>query len=170
MKEGRGDNVNMMDLDPREENQQERLEPSETLREVAIGPHLHQSTKIGTSLAPSEEKDLIELLRKNLDLFAWAPSDMPDIDPSIACHHLDVNPTVKPVVQRKRKMGEERRKAVDEEVKRLQEARFISEIKYPTWLANTVLVKKASGKWKMENVCRLHRSEHGLPQGSLPFT
>jgi len=58
-------------------------------------------------------------LRRNLDLFAWAPSDLPGIDPSIACHHLDVNPTVKPVVQRKRKMGEERRKAVDEEVKRL---------------------------------------------------
>jgi len=38
---------------------------------------------------------------------------------------------------------------VDEEVKRLQEARFISEIKYPTWLANTVLVKKASEKWRM---------------------
>ena len=74
---------------------------------------------------------------------------MPGIDPSIACHHLDVNPTVKPVVQRKRKMGEERRKTVDEEVKRLHEARFISEIKYPTWLANTVLVKKALGKWRM---------------------
>ena len=148
-KESRGDSVNMVDLDPREEYQQKRLEPTETLKEVAIGPHPHQSTKIGTSLVPSEEEDLIDLLRKNLDLFAWAPSDMPDIDPRIACHHLDVNPMVKPIVQRKRKMGEERRKAVDEEVKRLQEARFISEIKYPTWLANTVLVKKASGKWRM---------------------
>jgi len=38
---------------------------------------------------------------------------------------------------------------VDEEVKKLQEARFISEIKYHTWLANTVLVKKACGKWRM---------------------
>ena len=38
---------------------------------------------------------------------------------------------------------------MDEEVNRLQEARFISEIKYPTWLANTVLVKKASEKWRM---------------------
>jgi len=74
---------------------------------------------------------------------------MPGIDPNVACHHLDVNPTVKPVVQRKRMLGEERRKAVDEEVKRLQEACFINEIKYPTWLANTVLVKKASRKWRM---------------------
>jgi len=87
-----------VDLDPREEYQQERLEPTETLKEVAIGPHPHQSTKIGTSLAPSEEEGLIDLLRKNLDLFALAPSYMLGIDPSIACHHLDVNPTVKPVV------------------------------------------------------------------------
>jgi hypothetical protein len=46
-------------------------------------------------------------------------------------------------------MGEERRKAVDDEVRRLVDARFISEIKYPTWLANTVLMKKANGKWRM---------------------
>ena len=118
------------------------MEPTEDLKEVMIGSQPHQSAKIGTSLTPSEEKDLIQLLKGNLDLFAWAPLDMPGIDPNVACHHLVVNPTVKPVFQRKRKLGEERRKAVDEEVKRLQEARFISEIKYPTWLANTVLVKK----------------------------
>jgi len=74
---------------------------------------------------------------------------MPGIDPSIVCHHLTVSPRIKPLVQRKRKLGEERRKVVDEEVKKLKDARFIIEIKYPTWLANTVLVKKASGKWRM---------------------
>jgi hypothetical protein len=74
---------------------------------------------------------------------------MPRMDPDIACHHLSIKPGVKPVVQRKRKMGEERRKAVYEEVKRLVDAHFISEIKYPTWLANTVLVKKANRKWRM---------------------
>lgn len=74
---------------------------------------------------------------------------MPGNDPDVACHHLSVNPNVKPVVQQKRKLGEERRKAIDEEVKKLVDACFISKIKYPTWLANTVLVKKASGKWRM---------------------
>jgi len=148
-KEGKSDNVNMVDLDPREEYQQERLEPTEEIKEVLIGSQPHQLTKIGTSLDPAEEEDLVQLLKTNLDLFAWAPSDMPRIDPSVACHHLAVNPTVKPVVQRKRKLGEERRKVVDEEVKRLQEARFISEIKYPAWLANTFLVKKDYGKWRM---------------------
>jgi hypothetical protein len=40
-------------------------------------------------------------------------------------------------------------KVVDEEVKKLKDARFISEMKYPTWLANTMWVKKASRKWRM---------------------
>jgi len=100
-------------------------------------------------LEPDEEIALTKLLQDNLDLFAWQPSDMPGIDPSIVCHHLTVSPRIKPLVQRKRKLGEERRKVVDEEVKKLKDARFIIEIKYPTWLANTVLVKKASGKWRM---------------------
>jgi len=52
-------------------------------------------------------------------------------------------------MQRKRKLGEERKKVVEEELKKLVDARFISEIKYPTWLANIVLVKKSSGKWRM---------------------
>jgi hypothetical protein len=47
------------------------------------------------------------------------------------------------------KEGEERRKAVDEEVKKLLEARFTTKIKYHTWLANVVIVKKSSGKWRM---------------------
>ncbi|GAU37228.1 hypothetical protein TSUD_375300 [Trifolium subterraneum] len=48
-----------------------------------------------------------------------------------------------------RKVGEERRAAITEEVAKLKEAGFIEEIKYPTWLANVVMVKKASGKWRM---------------------
>ena len=42
---------------------------------------------------------------------------MPGIIPDVVCHHLSVNPDVKLVVQRKRKLGEERKKDVDEEVK-----------------------------------------------------
>jgi hypothetical protein len=53
------------------------------------------------------------------------------------------------VVQRKRKQGEERRAAVDEEVAKLIKAQFIEEIKYPEWLANVVMVKKSNGKWRM---------------------
>ena len=43
----------------------------------------------------------------------------------------------------------ERDQAIAEEVHKLQEANFIREVYYPNWLANVVMVKKASGKWRM---------------------
>ena len=38
--------------------------------------------------------------------------------------------------------------AVEEEVDRLLENRAIQEVIYPTWLSNTVVVKKKNGKWR----------------------
>jgi hypothetical protein len=46
-------------------------------------------------------------------------------------------------------MSEEKVKAVEAEVHRLQDAQVIREVKYPVWLANTVPVKKKNGKWRM---------------------
>jgi len=44
-------------------------------------------------------------------------------------------------------MGEERCKAVKEEVDKLLRANFIREVRFFTWLTNIVMVKKANGKW-----------------------
>jgi ribosomal protein S4E len=46
-------------------------------------------------------------------------------------------------------MSEEKVKAVEAEVQRLQDAKVTREVKYPVWLANTVPVKKKNGKWRM---------------------
>ena len=46
-------------------------------------------------------------------------------------------------------MEEELRSVVKAEVKKLLDARFIREVRYSTWLANVVMVKKANSKWKM---------------------
>ena len=45
--------------------------------------------------------------------------------------------------------GPERDRAITEEIRKLQEASFIREVYYPDRLANVVMVKKASGKWRM---------------------
>ncbi|MCI75298.1 hypothetical protein A2U01_0096566, partial [Trifolium medium] len=63
---------------------------------------------------------------------------MPGIDESVITHKLSISPNTKPISQRKRKVGEERRATINEEVVRLKEAGFIEEIKYPSWLANVV--------------------------------
>ena len=44
----------------------------------------------------------------------------------------------------------ERDRAIVEEVRKLQKASFIREVYYPDWLTNVVMVKKASGKWRMD--------------------
>nr|KYP50293.1 Transposon Ty3-I Gag-Pol polyprotein [Cajanus cajan] len=46
-------------------------------------------------------------------------------------------------------MGGDRAQAVKEETAKLLQAGFIREIKYSTWLANVVMVKKANKKWRM---------------------
>ncbi|GAU50470.1 hypothetical protein TSUD_137230 [Trifolium subterraneum] len=114
-----------------------------------IGENSHQLTNLGTNLGEEEKREIIAILKENADLFAWKSSDMPGIDESIITHKLTISPSAKPVCQRKRKVGEERRLAIDEEVAKLREADFIEEVKYPDWLANIVMVKKQNGKWRM---------------------
>jgi hypothetical protein len=59
-----------------------------------------------------------------------------------------VDPKAKPISQ-KRKLGEERKKAIKQELEGIVKVGFIREIQYTTWLANFIMVKKANGKWQM---------------------
>ncbi|RDX68189.1 hypothetical protein CR513_52840, partial [Mucuna pruriens] len=61
---------------------------------------------------------------------------MPGIDPKFICHHLSISSGFRPVAQQRRKLGEEKRKVVHEETKKLFTANFICEIQYSIWLAN----------------------------------
>ena len=74
---------------------------------------------------------------------------MPGIDPSITVHKLNVSPSFPPIRQKKRVFAPEQNQAIAKEVHKLQEASFIKEVYNPNWLANVVMVKKASGKWMM---------------------
>jgi hypothetical protein len=74
---------------------------------------------------------------------------MPGIDPDIISHRLNIDPTARPVKQKKRNFAPERNKAIAEEVDKLMDANFIREVHYPDWLANVVMVKKSTGKWRM---------------------
>ena len=86
------------------------------------------------------------MLKTNKKSFAWSAVDMPGIDPSIICHELNVDPSFKPMKQKRRKLGVERAKAVNDEVDKLLKIGSIREVQYPDWLANTVVVKKKNGK------------------------
>nr|KYP52864.1 hypothetical protein KK1_025250 [Cajanus cajan] len=84
-----------------------------------------------------------------MSAFAWHVKDMPGVDPDFMCHKLAIDPRAKPVIQKRRKFGEDKRKAIAEETDKLLTTGFVREIQYPTWLANVVMVRKSSEKWRM---------------------
>lgn len=86
---------------------------------------------IGADLDTGIQESLIKFLKANIDTFPWSIHDMVGISLDVISHKLNVDPTFKPVKQKRRKLGAERAKAVFDEVKKLLEARLIIEVQYP---------------------------------------
>ncbi|KAL0404048.1 UNVERIFIED_CONTAM: Retrovirus-related Pol polyprotein from transposon gypsy [Sesamum radiatum] len=128
----------------------ERMEPVEEFKTVSLIAHLPEKvTRIGSKMSEAVETMMVEFLKENVDMFAWSPSDFKGIDPEVIVHRLNVDPMVRPVKQKKRAFGVERNRIIEEEVKKLLEAGYVSKVQYTGWLANVVVVPKASGKWRM---------------------
>ncbi|XP_065625200.1 uncharacterized protein LOC136065637 [Quercus suber] len=121
----------------------------EGLEKVVIDDDLERFFQVGTQLPPREKEQLLEFLRRNLDVFAWDPYDTLGIDPSFTCHHLNVNPSVTPKKQPPQCPSKEHAEAIKDEVNKLKRAGAIKEVFHPEWLANTVVVKKKSGKLRV---------------------
>ena len=125
-------------------------EPIEALESIPLDEHnLERYTRVRADLEKKNKKDLIQFLKKNIDVFAWSHEDMPGIDPSVITHRLNICHSFKPVQQKKRVFALERDNAIKEEIQKLMAAKFVREVYYPDWLANVVIVKKANGKWRM---------------------
>ena len=91
----------------------------------------------------------MEFLKKNVDVFAWNAYEAPGVNPSFICHHLNVNPSITPKKQPPWRPSKEHSDAVKNEVAKLKQAGAIKEVFYPEWLANIVVVKKKTGKWRV---------------------
>ncbi|KAL0402055.1 UNVERIFIED_CONTAM: Retrovirus-related Pol polyprotein from transposon opus [Sesamum latifolium] len=94
-------------------------------------------------------EQVINCLRKNKDIFAWTPQDLEGMDPGVITHHLNLDPTIRPVKQKKRHFGPEKDKIIQGEVNKLLTAGHIRKIQFQEWLSNVVLVPKPGGKWRM---------------------
>ncbi|GJV81895.1 reverse transcriptase domain-containing protein [Tanacetum coccineum] len=65
------------------------------------------------------------------------------------CDHCRMPETGKEAKEQKRSKGAEREPIVIKEVEEWVNAGIIRLVKYPTWIANPILVKKADGSWRM---------------------
>jgi hypothetical protein len=118
-------------------------------KKVYLDDMPNRAVTIGANLNPEEEKEIIQFLNRNKDVFAWSAKDLQGVDRDIIEHALETDERIAPKKQKLQKMSEEKVKAVEAKVQRLQDMKVIREVKYPVWLANTVPVKKKNGKWRM---------------------
>ncbi|GJX33468.1 reverse transcriptase domain-containing protein [Tanacetum coccineum] len=111
-----------------------------------------QTVAIDSTLTEEGRKELCDLLRRNLDKFAWKPAYMTGVPRHIAEHRLDIREGCLPVRQKKKGQAPERNKAICEEVEKLVDADIMKEVHYHSWLSNPVMVKNttAVGEYEKE--------------------
>ena len=122
---------------------------TEELLRVKILPDVDRYFQIRASMKDEDRVEMLLFLIQNVDVFAWSSYEVPGVDPEFIVHKLNVDPLFPPEKQKLRRSAKEHVEAVKLEVKRLREAGAIREIFFPEWLANTVVVKKKNGKWRV---------------------
>ena len=118
MKQNTTDNIYMDELDMRDEVTT-RPAPLEELEPVQLGDQPEHFVYIGSELAEDIRSPFIRFLEQNMEVFAWKQEDISGVDLEMITHKLNVNPSFKPVKQKKRSFAPERQKAINEEVGKL---------------------------------------------------
>ena len=97
----------------------------------------------------NERVEMLLFLMQNVDVFAWSLYEVPGVDLEFIVHKLNMDPSYTPKKQKSRRSVKEYVDAVKQKAKRLKEAEAIKEIFFLEWLANTVVVRKKNGKWRV---------------------
>ena len=103
----------------------------EGLEKVIIGDDLERFFQVGAQLPPQEKEEFVELLRRNVDVFAWDAYEAPGLNPEFICHRLNVDPSATPKKQPPRRLSNEHVEAIKTEVVKLKQTGAIKEIFYP---------------------------------------
>ena len=92
----------------------------EDLMKITIRDDPEKFFQVKSQLPQQERDELVEFLKRNIDVFAWNTYEAPGVDPDFICHHLNVNPLTTPKKQPPRRPSKEHAKAVRQEVAKLK--------------------------------------------------
>ena len=118
----------------------------EDLEKVVVGDNPEKFFQVEAQIPPQKKGELVKFLKRNVDVFAWNAYKAPRVDSSFIFHHLNVNPSITPKKQQPRRSSKDHPDTVKDEVIKFKQIGAIKEVFYPKWLANTIVVKKKSGK------------------------
>ncbi|KAL0401835.1 UNVERIFIED_CONTAM: hypothetical protein Slati_4213400 [Sesamum latifolium] len=124
-----------------------KVQPTEEFLNIELVPgDLKKTTRVGSQMDETLREEVIQCLKRNIDVFAWTPQELEGISPEVISHHLNIDPHIKPVKQKKRHFSPEKDKIIQAEIDKLMAAGHVEEIQFPKWLSNIVLVPKQDGK------------------------
>ena len=66
------------------------------LDKVIIGDDLERFFQVGARLPLQEKEELVEILRRKVDVFAWDAYEALGLNLEFICHRLNVDPLVTP--------------------------------------------------------------------------
>ena len=92
----------------------------EDLMKITIGDDPKKFIQVGSQLPQQERDELVEFLKRNIDVFAWNTYEAQGVDPDFIFHHLNVNSLTIPKKQPPRRPSKEHAKAVRQEVTKLK--------------------------------------------------
>jgi hypothetical protein len=106
-------------------------------------------TYISAKLEEDYNKELIALLKKFKDCFAWLYNEMHGLDRSIVEHRLPIKPGYRPFQQHPRQCNPKIYPDIKAEITKLLEASFIRQCQYAEWISNIVPVYKENSKLRV---------------------
>ncbi|KAL0286978.1 UNVERIFIED_CONTAM: hypothetical protein Sradi_7134300 [Sesamum radiatum] len=105
-----------------------KVQPAKELLNIEIIPgDPEKTTRIGSHMSDVIRKEVVQYLQSNANIFAWTPQDLERIDPKVITHHLNIDPSIKSVKQKKRYFGPEKDKIIQAELDKFIAAGHIKE-------------------------------------------
>jgi ribonuclease HI len=118
--------------------------------ECNIGtPEEPKLVKLSKSLIEEQRIGYTDLLREFADVFTWTYEDLKTYDTSVIEHKIPLKEEAKPFKQKMRQINPTLLSVMEREVKKMLDAQIIVPLRYSSWVANLVPVRKKSGEIRL---------------------
>lgn len=82
----------------------------------------------------------MDCLKRKANVFAWSIEDVEGIPTDLSLHHLNANPKLKLVTQKKRNFAPEQNRLIKIEADLLLTAKHVRPVQCPKWLSNVAII------------------------------
>ena len=102
--------------------------------------------KVASKLPQEIKEKYIQLLQKNVDVFAWSYEDLKVYDTYVIMHTIPLKENENPFRKKLRRLNPLLFPMIKKEIKKLFGAKIIVSMRHSKWLENVVPIRKKNGE------------------------